>query len=82
MLINHLLAYKHVVIMEECMAHCGVHNELESEILRNYPSKTVDCIHLGSNYVTHGSLDDLYKHCGLDRKSVANRIWEVLQSES
>ena len=82
MLMEELSVYKHVVILEECLDHCGVHSELAAEILRNDPDKTVDCFHLGSDYVTHGSLNDLYKHCGLDGESVADRIWEVLQSES
>lgn len=74
--------YKHVVIMEECMTHSGIHDELAAMIFREYPNIVVDCFHLGSDYVTHGSVEDLYKLCGLDGKSVANRILEGRQSES
>ena len=37
---------------------------------------------LGSNFVTHGALRDLYAHCGLDAKSIAAKIQEVLKNEN
>ena len=70
------------MILEECLTHCGIHNELTSLILQQDSGMRVDCLHLGADYVTHGSLDDLYKHCGLDGSSIADRIWEVRQSEN
>lgn len=81
-LLEQLRDIKHVVIMEECLANCGIHEELSSLILKRYPNLRVNCFHLGSDYVTHGSIKDLYKHCGLDSMSVAQRIREVCQSES
>ena len=33
---------------------------------------------LGWNFVPHGSVSQLYEHCGLDEMSVAEYIQEVL----
>ena len=73
---------EHVVILEECMENGGVHSVLAEEIQRKCGRIRVDTIHLGRSFVTHGSVTDLYKHCGLDAKSVADFIQEVHQNEN
>ena len=79
--ISHLPAGKHVVILEETSKNCGIHQALAWEIKKRYPKLRVDAIHLGEGYVTHGRVDQLYAHYGLDALSVANKIREVHQHE-
>ena len=71
-----------VVILEECLDHCGIHGELTAVIHTNYPGLRVDVINLGSQYITHGSVADLYRASGLDAESIANHILEVHHSEN
>ena len=42
----------------------------------------VSSLNLGDQYVTHGNINQLYAHCGLDGQSVANHVQEVLSDES
>ena len=37
---------------------------------------------LGEGFVTHGSIAQLYRHCGIDADSVAKRILEVIRHEN
>lgn len=73
---------KSVVILEECLQHCGIHDELSSAILLRYPGMVINHLNLGNQYTTHGKLNDLHKACGLDAASVANLILEVHHNEN
>jgi deoxyxylulose-5-phosphate synthase len=43
---------------------------------------SVDPVNLGDGFVTHGSVAQLYSHCGLDAASVADKIMEVVRREN
>ena len=46
------------------------------------PGSRVYALDLGKDFVPQGSMDQLYKHCGLDGESVAAYIQEVLSNEN
>ena len=73
-----LSGYKNVLVVEETATGAGIHQEI-AWILRDHK---VDCIDLGPEYVTHGSVAELYKAHGLDPMSIANKIREVSTHEN
>ena len=64
-----------LVVMEEVCAHSGIKEALSMEL----PSCNVYGIDLGHRYVPHGSVQELYRFCGLDGQSVANYVLEELK---
>lgn len=64
-----------LVIMEEVCAHSGIKEALSMELA----GCDVHGIDLGHRYVTHGSLQELYRFCKLDGQSVADYVLEVLK---
>ena len=73
---------RHVVIIEESCAGSGICQDLAWELRKLDRSCRVDGIDLGENFVTHGSVDALYRHHGLDAESIANYVQEVLKVEN
>ena len=71
-------ANRKLVVMEEVCAHSGIKEALSME-LNNISACDVYGIDLGHRYVTHGSLQELYRFCGLDGQSVANYVLEELK---
>ena len=67
----------HVLIVEEAVTSACVHDA----IAREFAQKQVYTLDLGSNYVPHGDMDSLYAHYGMDGKSIADHILEVLKIE-
>lgn len=72
----------HVIVMEEVCARSGIRQELAWELSRLRPDCFVDGLDLGNRYIPHGSVESLYKYCGLDAKSVAEYVLEVCQHEN
>lgn len=68
---------KKIVVMEEVCAHSGIKEALSMELSKY--SCDVYGIDLGHRFVTHGSVPELYKYCGLDGQSVADFVLEVLK---
>ena len=68
---------KKIVVLEEVCAHSGIKEALSMELSKY--SCAVYGIDLGHRFVTHGSVQELYKYCGLDGQSVANFVLEVLR---
>ena len=66
-----------VCIIEEMMASCGVGGALAQAL----PGCRVYEKNLGEQYVPHGDLETLYRHCGLDGESIANFVQEVCSLE-
>lgn len=66
-----------VLVVEESCTGSGIHEALAWELHRRIPDCRVDCLDLGSNFVTHGSLPELYRRQGLDAESVARYVQEV-----
>lgn len=71
-----------VVVVEEVCALSGIGQSLAWELsCRNPKIKTV-VKDLGHGYVTHGNIQTLYRHYGLDGVSIADYVQEVLQNEN
>ena len=72
----------HVFVVEEVCHGSGISGEI-ALLLQEYniPAK-VHAIDLGGNFTTHGSLHDLHETVGLDGRSIANYVREVLLHEN
>jgi len=71
----------HVVICEETASGSGIRHDLASAISENKPSCRVFGMDLGYEFVTHGSVGELYIACGLDEKAIAEFTKGVLENE-
>ena len=67
-----------VIVVEEVSSGSGIKEALAWELHRKNPGIRVYGMDLGENFVPHGSVKELYKHCGLDETSVAAYTKEVL----
>ena len=67
--------YRRVLVVEEACSGSGLGQELCAML----PDKKVTVMDLGSWFPTHGKLDDLYRHYGLDAAAIASRVREVLR---
>ena len=67
---------KFICVVEEVSGACGISGDIAMGVPRH-----VTAIDLGDRYITHGSMDALYRHYGLDGKSIADRIQEELSHE-
>ena len=79
---SYLLPGKPVVVLEETNRTSGIGDSLSCEIRGRMGRVRVESINLGDAYVTHGNVQKLYEHYGLDPQSVANRVQEVLSDEN
>ena len=81
--ISHILTMMseadHVVVLEETAGNCGIRESLAWKLQHQKPGIRVDGIDLGNQYVTHGDMNSLYKHYGLDGESIAKFVQEVRQ---
>lgn len=80
-IIKDMSSTAHIVVIEETCANSGIRQALAWELAHRDPQIKVDGIDLGHNYVTHGSVAELHKHCGLDSQSIADFVQEVLKNE-
>lgn len=72
----------HVVIIEETCGGSGIREALGWELQHCMKDCKADGIDLGHRFITHGNLKTLYAECGLDAKSIANYVQEVLNVEN
>ena len=70
----------HVVTVEEVAGGCGIREDLAWKLRNLKPELRTDGIDLGRNYITHGNMNSLYHHYGLDAASIAAYVQEVRQS--
>ena len=70
---------KHIVIAEE--ASSGIAERLAWHILQIMPDAKIQIADIGNHYVTHGNIQTLYQHCGLDAASLAEKMTEVRKIE-
>ena len=77
-IVENLSSCHHVVVVEEICAGSGVRQDIAWELQHRLPDCRVDGIDLGHRFVTHGSMDLLYRHYGLDAASIAKYTREVL----
>lgn len=66
-----------VFVVEETCTGNGICEALAWELQGRKPNCRVYNIDLGSGFVTHGNIDALHRHCGLDSESIAKHIQEV-----
>lgn len=71
---------QHVVVIEETAGGCGIREALAWELQHLRPGIQVDGIDLGHQFITHGDMNSLYQHYGLDAQSIAKFVQEVRQS--
>ena len=77
-----MAANRPVVVVEETCTGSGIQEALAWELRKRLPECRVCGMDLGGKYVTHGSMNALYKHCGLDAQSIFAYVKEVLANES
>ena len=65
-----------VFVVEETCSGSGICAEISHKVQK------CTCLDLGGEYVTHGSIAQLYKKHGLDEQSIAQKIQEVLVCEN
>lgn len=73
---------RHIVVVEEVGGNSGIRDALSWEICQQHRKCKVDGIDLGDRFVTHGDLQSLYQHYGLDAQSIAEFTREVIKGES
>ncbi len=71
-----------VFVFEETNANCGISRELALHLQNCGKLGKFCATDLGDNFVTHGSIEMLYKQYELDAHSIANRVEEVHLSEN
>lgn len=81
-ILKEMSANKTVIIVEEICAGSGIRQDLAWELMRLDGDCRVDGIDLGKNYVSHGSIDTLYRQHGLDADAIADYIKGVLTVEN
>lgn len=81
-MIRQISAEHKVIVVEEACTGSGVREDIAWELHQKMPDCRVYGLDLGSGFVTHGSMDALYRHCGLDGESIAAYAKEVLGCES
>jgi 1-deoxy-D-xylulose-5-phosphate synthase len=68
-----------LLVLEEVSGGTGIAGELALKMGLVNPGVRVFSRDLGRNFVPHGSVSKLYEHCGLDERSIAEYIQEVLK---
>ena len=71
---------QHIVVIEETAGGCGIREALAWELQHLRPGIQVDGIDLGHQFITHGDMNSLYQHYGLDAQSIAKFVQEARQS--
>ncbi len=71
---------EHLVVVEEIAGGCGIREELAWALQHIKPGIRVDGIDLGRQFVTHGDMNSLYQHYGLDAESITKFVQEVHRS--
>ena len=68
----------HSIVIEESCSGSGIYESIAAAV----DTCRVDHIDLGKQFTTHGSVDMLYQQNGLDPRSVADFVQEVLHREN
>ena len=79
-LVTQLGDQQNILIAEEAID--GIAENLAWQIMRLLPNTKVTTVDLGHKYVTHGDMQSLYRHYGLDGLSLANKFREVRKVEN
>ena len=81
-LLNAIAGDAPIFVLEETHANCGIYDAVAYAFQKNGRKNQIHALNLGHEFVTHGSMDQLYQDCGLDATSVANYVQEVLKGEN
>ncbi|MBO5892219.1 MAG: 1-deoxy-D-xylulose-5-phosphate synthase [Oscillospiraceae bacterium] len=81
-ILENLPENKNVFVVEEVCKGSGIAEKIAYALGKERPGLRVIGIDLGDNFVTHGTLQDLYAHCGLGADGIANKAQEVLCVEN
>ena len=73
-----LSEHRTVIMVEEICSGSGIREALAWELHRLDPGCRIVGMDLGRDFVPHGSLGELYRHCGLDSTGIAAYTREVL----
>ena len=76
-----LSGYRQVIFVEEASAGSGIGQAVSHCLRESVSGCVVHTVDLGSEYVTHGSVKQLYEKHGLDAVSIAKKVREVLARE-
>ena len=68
-----------ILIAEEAVG--GIAENLAWHMKRIAPKAKIFVADLGNSFITHGNIASLYRHCGLDAVSLADKMMEVLKIE-
>ncbi len=79
---EHLTEDSNVFVFEEVNGNCGISRELALHLQSSGKIRGFYTTDLGTDFVTHGSIQKLYEIYGLDAKSIASRVEEVHLSEN
>ena len=74
--------YKCLLFAEETCEGAGIGDALLASLVNTGLGAKIKILNLGQRYITHGAVDKLYAHSGLDGKSIANNIMEMLKVEN
>ena len=74
--------YRKVVVVEETCTGAGIGEAVSHCLCERVQRCDVVLMDLGREYVTHGSVKQLYEKHGLDAVSIAKKVREVLARES
>lgn len=69
-------------VVEETCDGSGVYTSIAWELRDKIPNCRFYHLNLGDQFPTHGAVDELYKHYGLDAETIAKRMQEVLNVEN
>ena len=75
-------ATKNIYVFEDAMQPCGIARSLAWELRNINESICVRSVDLGSDFVPHGSVEQLQKQYGLDAQSIAQMIKEAHYNEN
>ena len=79
-IVNSLSPNHRIVILEESCG-CGIAESLSCQLYQRIPDCRIHKLDLGRQYITHGSISQLYHHYGLDGQNVAAFVTEVCTGE-
>jgi len=79
---NGIGSSKHILIVEETAGNSGIREAVACTLAERFPETQILGYDLGAQYVTHGNVDGLYAHYGLDAKGICHHIQEVLKVEN
>lgn len=68
------IAGNHLLIVEETNTECAIAKDIFWHLQSAQPACKVASLDLGSHFVTHGSLEELYRHYGLSGDAIAQFV--------